>query len=145
MKRMKKPSVTPGWGPAQCGDAARHGHTASTFPHPPQKGLPRSGLATKGRDPDGERIKEIRINKSRRKDLITRQTAHWKLKKKQQRMQRGKLSTADKGSREEGNKISGHVSVGWTHGHIDSIKGRRKTSKKGADTVYESGKKMERI
>lgn len=42
-------------------------------------------------------------------------------KVRQQRMQGGKSSTAEKGSREEGNNMSRHVSMGWTHRHIDSI------------------------
>lgn len=60
LKRRKKPSVTPGWGPARCGDAARHGHMASTFPRPPQKGLPRSGLAAKRRHGEGQKKKKER-------------------------------------------------------------------------------------
>lgn len=69
LKRRKKPSVTPGWGPARCGDAARHGHMASTFPRPPQKGLPRFGLAAERRDGEGQkrRTKEMGGKGERRK------------------------------------------------------------------------------
>lgn len=45
--RRKKPSVTPGSGPAQCGDGAPHGHTALAFPHPQRKGLLRSESAAR--------------------------------------------------------------------------------------------------
>lgn len=55
MMRRKKPSVTPGSGPAQCDYAARHDHTALTSPRPQQTGLLRSESAAKG----GETRREI--------------------------------------------------------------------------------------
>lgn len=48
--RRKKPSATPGSGPAPCGYAARHDHTELTSPRPQQKGLLRSESAAKEGD-----------------------------------------------------------------------------------------------
>lgn len=39
--------MTPGLGPAQCGDGALHGHTALAFPRPQRKGLLRSESGAK--------------------------------------------------------------------------------------------------
>lgn len=53
--RRKKPSATPGSGPAQCGCAAQHDHTALTSPRPQQKGLLRSESAAKEGDKVGNK------------------------------------------------------------------------------------------
>lgn len=48
LKRRRKPSATPGWGPARCGGAARRDRMASACLRPPQKGPPHSGSAARG-------------------------------------------------------------------------------------------------
>lgn len=55
MMRRKKPSATPGSGPAQCVYAARHDHTALTSPRPQQKGLLRPESAAKEGDKAGNK------------------------------------------------------------------------------------------